>query len=99
MRTIAATRSSSVESDIASTPARLNASPTAASRARAASSKRLAEGAVARVHVELLARLGVLHDDWADVGQLDLARVDRRTASTSCRRLRQCERPLPARGR
>ena len=56
IRTMARTRSSSVDSASASTPARLNASLTAASRCPAASSNRRRNRPVAGVHVELLAR-------------------------------------------
>ena len=75
MRTIARTRSSSVESDRASTPARLKA----VGHGRLALAGGLLEAApearVVGVDVELLAGLGVLHDQRPDVGQLDLARV------------------------
>ena len=83
-RTMARTRSSPVESGKASTPARLKAWLKAVSRCCAACSN-AAELPVVRIHVELLARLGILHHDRADIGQLHLARVPQRTASTSWR--------------
>ena len=98
MRTMARTRSSSVESDRASTPARLNAPITV----RLAPLRRLLEAAsesgVVRVDVELLAGLGVLHDQRADVGQLDLARVEQANGDDFVPPVEQAQRPVPARG-
>ena len=61
----------------ASTPARLNAAAMAGSRAIGRLLEPLPEARVVGVDVELLAGLGVLHDQRPDVRQLDLARVDR----------------------
>ena len=99
MRTMARTRSSSVESDSASTPARPKAPFTSASRRRAASLEAAAESGVVGVDVELLAGLGVLHDQRADVGQLDLARVEQPDGDDLVAPVEQAQRPLPARAR
>ncbi len=77
IRTIARTRSSSVDSvdgvDAGPPEGRADRRPRASS---AAASKRRRKARIAGVDVELLAGLGVLEDDRADVGQRDLARVD-----------------------
>ena len=98
MRTIALTRSSSVESETASTPARLKASLSVASRLSGGLAEPPAEALVVRVDVELLAGLGVLHDQRADVGQLDLAPVEQADRQDLVALGEQVQRPLPARG-
>ena len=69
IRTMARTRSSSVDSETASTPARRKASPMAASRSLGRRLEPAPEARIAGVDVELLAGLGVLEDDRPDVGQ------------------------------
>ena len=96
IRTIASTRSSSVDSETASTPARLNASLKVASRCSRGLSEAPPEALVVRVDVELLAGLGVLHDQRPDVGQLHLAPVEEPDGEHLVALGEQVERPLPA---
>ena len=96
MRTMARTRSSSVDSVTASTPERRKASFTALLAGPSRLLEALAEPRVAGVHVELLARLRVLHDDRADVGQVGLARVDQADGEDLVPPVEQVERPFPA---
>ena len=96
-RTIARTRSSSVESDSASTPACLNDWLRAGLALLGGLLEALAELLVVRVHVQLLAGLGIFHDDRADVGQLDLARVPQADGQHLVAPVEQAQRPLPAR--
>ena len=49
-----------------------------------------------RVHVELLARLGVLHDERADVRQLGLARIEQPHGQNLVAPVEQIQRSLPA---
>ena len=69
MRTIARTRSSSVESGMASTPARANALAISASRARPRRREPAPEGTIGGIDDELLAGLGILDEQRPDVGQ------------------------------
>ena len=57
------------------------------------------EAGVVGVDVELLAGLGVLHDQRAHVRQLDLARVEQPDGHDFVPPVEQAERPLPARER
>ena len=88
-----------MESDSASTPARLKASRRVASRCSAAAAEALAEAAVVGVDVQLLAGLGVLHDHRADVGQLDLARVPQAHRQHLVALVEQVQRASPSRAR
>ena len=92
------TRSSSVDSETASTPDRLKASLRVASRWSRGLPEAAPEALVVRVDVELLAGLGVLHDQRADVGQLHLAPVEEADREHLVSLGEQVERPLPARG-
>ena len=85
MRTIASTRSSSVESETASTPDRRKASLKVASRRVRGLSEAAPEALVVGVDVELLAGLGVLHDQRPTSGSSTSRRSNSRTARTSCR--------------
>jgi len=95
MRTMARTRSSSVESASASTPARLKATV----HFRLAPAGRLLEAApearVVGVDIELLAGLGVLHDQRADIGQLNLARVGKADGDDLVTSIQQTQRSFP----
>ena len=96
IRTIAATRSSSVESATASTPARRNASLQLGLAPVGRLLEPTPEPLVVRVDVELLAGLGILHEHRPDVGQLDLARVVQADRDHLVPLGQQLERPLPA---
>ena len=96
IRTIARTRSSSVESVTASTPARRNDAAIRASRASAAARNRAPEPRVAGVDVELLAGLRVVHQDRPDVRQVDLAGVDETDREELVAAVEQLQRALPA---
>ena len=75
-RTMASTRSASVESSSASTPLRASASRSSASRCGGDAGEALAEARVVRVDHHLLAGLGVAQGEQAEVGQLELQRVE-----------------------
>ncbi len=97
MRTMARTRSSSVERETASTPDCLKASP----RVRFADVRSFleapTEALVVGVHVELFARLRVLHDQRTDVRQLDLASIEEPNGQHLVTLREQVEGSLPAR--
>ncbi len=57
-------------------PGSLEGALTSASRRLRRFLEAASESGVVRVDVELLARLGIVHDQRTDVGQLDLARVE-----------------------
>ena len=75
IRTIARTRSSSVERDSGIDPGPPERPGDRGLALRGGGLEALPEAPVVGVDVELLAGLGVLQDHRADVGQLDLARV------------------------
>ena len=97
IRTIARTRSSSVDRVTASTPARRNDAAIRASRSSAAARNRRRNPASLGVDVELLAGLRVVHHDRPDVRQVDLAGVDEPDREKLVAALEELERALPAR--
>ena len=96
IRTIARTRSSSVDRVAASTRARRNAARELGLAGVGRRPEPLPEPGIGRVDVELLAGLGVLHDDRPDVRQLDLAGVDEPDREHLVAPVEELERPLPA---
>ncbi len=99
MRTIAVTRSSSVESETASTPDRWKASLRVGLAPLRSLAEAAAEALVMGVDVELLAGLGVLHDQRPDIGQLHLAPVEQADRQHLVSLGQQVQRALPARAR
>ncbi len=75
-RRMASARSSSVDSSSVSTPARVRLSRSSASRCGRDAGKALAKAAVVCVHQQLLAGFGVAHREQAQIGQLQLQRVE-----------------------
>ena len=98
-RRIASTRSSSVDSSSASTPASRNAARRLGLAPLRGRGEALAEAAVVGVDEELLAGLGVLHHQHAEVGQLGLERVvqPHRDHLVALREAAERARPSPAR--
>ena len=88
-----------MESSSASTPAWRNAARSAASRCSRRRGEALAEAAVVGVDEQLLAGLGVLHHQQAEVGQFDLQRVvqPHRDHLVALRELAERAPPSPAR--
>ena len=82
-----------------STPARASASRSAVLAPLGGGGEALAKAAVVRVDDELLAGLGVLHRDQAEVGQLHLERVEQAHGDhlVAPRELRRAPAPSPAR--
>ena len=94
-RRMASTRSSSVESSSVSTPARARPSRSSLSRCSAAA-EALAKAGVVGVDQHLLAGLGVAHGDQAEVGQLQLERVEQAHGDHLVALRQLAERLLPA---